>query len=469
MTLFSEHPSQQRDIFSVSRLNREVRAVLEGSFPLLWISGEISNLARPASGHIYFSLKDEIAQVRCAMFRMKRQRLRFQPENGQQVLVRARVGLYEGRGDFQLLIEHMEPAGEGALQQAFEQLKQKLAAEGLFDSGQKRPLPPFPRTIGLITSSTGAALHDLLTVMQQRYPLLDVVIYPVQVQGALAAKQIKAMITLANRRDEVDLLILSRGGGSLEDLMPFNDEAVARAIADSTLPLISAVGHEVDFTIADFVADLRAATPSAAAELATPDQQTLAAQIKTLHQRCSHSLQQQLNRNKTALNSQIRHLQRLHPQQQLRQKNQHIDELELKLTANLHQQIGRFNSQIELLKSRLNSHSPAQTISWHKHQLSNLTIRLERGFRQQRMGDQKRLATLAHNLHIASPLNTLDRGYALVTTVEKNEILHDATNVSIGDRINVQLATGRLHCKVEKYEKRKKLLSKVKKMIEHNH
>ncbi len=458
MTRLTEQSSQPRDIFSVSRLNREVRAVLEGSFPLLWISGEISNLARPASGHIYFSLKDKIAQVRCAMFRMKRQRLRFQPENGQQVLVRARISLYEGRGEFQLLIEHMEPAGEGALQQAFEQLKEKLAAEGLFDTALKRPLPPYPTTVGLITSPSGAALHDLLTVMQQRYPLLKVVIYPVQVQGALAAKQIKEAITLANRRSEVDLLILSRGGGSLEDLIPFNDEAVARTIVQSKLPLISAIGHEVDFTIADFVADLRAATPSAAAEIATPDQQALTDRINSLQQRLRHTFQQLLNRKSAAFHSQIRHLKLLHPQQQIQQKIQRTDELELKLSTTIQQQLEHSTNKLELLSNRLSGHSPNQIISRYKQQTGNLTTRFVRAFKQQQDEQLKKLATLAHNLHIASPLNTLDRGYALVTNRDESKTLCNAADIVIGQRINVQLANGKLHCCVEEIEKRKKLL-----------
>ncbi len=458
MRQLSKATSQQRDIFSISRLNREVRAVLEGSFPLLWVSGEISNLARPASGHIYFSLKDKIAQVRCAMFRMKRQRLRFQPENGQQVLVRAQVGLYEGRGDFQLLIEHMEPAGEGALQQAFEQLKERLAAEGLFDAALKRPLPPYPATIGLITSSSGAALHDILTIMQQRYPIVKVVIYPVQVQGTLAAKQIKEMITLANCRKEVDLLILSRGGGSLEDLIPFNDEAVARAIVKSTLPLISAIGHEIDFTIADFIADQRAATPSAAAELATPDQQTLDSRISSFQQRLNHSFLQKLSQKRATLTSQLRHLQLLHPQQRLLQQTQHIDDLELKLTTAIQHRLNHTNGQIELLISRLNGRSPNQIISHHKQLLSNLATRFKRSFQQQQEESEKQLVTLAHNLHMASPLNTLGRGYSLVTTAENGAILQNAADVATGDPINVQLANGRLKCRVEKVEKRKKLL-----------
>jgi exodeoxyribonuclease VII large subunit len=277
----------ERDIYSVSRLVRETRAVLEGSFPLLWISGEISNLAQPASGHIYFSLKDEIAQVRCAMFRMRRQQLRFQPANGQQVLVRARVSLYEARGELQLIVEHMEPAGEGALRLAFEQLKQKLGAEGLFDSDKKKPLPELPRQLGIITSPSGAAIRDLLSVLRRRFPALPVVLYPVQVQGTEAPRQIVRMLQLANRREECDVLILSRGGGSLEDLQPFNEEAVARAIHASRIPVVSGVGHEIDFTIADFVADHRAPTPSAAAELVAPDRLAWRRQLQQLGQRLS--------------------------------------------------------------------------------------------------------------------------------------------------------------------------------------
>ncbi|MCP4936959.1 MAG: exodeoxyribonuclease VII large subunit, partial [bacterium] len=238
-----------REIYSVSRLNSEARTVLEGSFQLLWVEGEISNLSRPSSGHIYFSLKDAHTQVRCALFKSKRLRLRFQPENGAQVLLRARVSLYEGRGEFQLIVEQLEPAGEGALRQAFEALKQKLAAEGLFDSEMKLPLPAFPRSIGIITSPTGAAIRDLITVLKRRFPALPIVIYPAIVQGDTAPKTIIEMIHLANNRAECDLLVLARGGGSLEDLMAFNDEQLARAIAASVIPIISAIGHEIDFTI----------------------------------------------------------------------------------------------------------------------------------------------------------------------------------------------------------------------------
>ncbi|HKX58724.1 MAG TPA: exodeoxyribonuclease VII large subunit, partial [Steroidobacteraceae bacterium] len=255
----------------MSRLNREARALLETGLPSLWITGELSNLSRPASGHWYFSLKDEGAQVRCAMFRQRNLSVRVAPRDGMQVLLRARVGLYEARGEFQLVVDHLEEAGEGELRRRFEALKLKLAAEGLFDAARKRPLPRFPRRIGVVTSPTGAALRDVLHVLGRRFPSVPVLLYPVPVQGAGAAREIASMLAVADRRRDVDVLLLVRGGGSLEDLWAFNDEALARAIAGVGLPVISGIGHEIDFTIADFVADLRAPTPSAAAEIAVPD------------------------------------------------------------------------------------------------------------------------------------------------------------------------------------------------------
>src|SRR5688572_24140306 len=260
-----------RDIYTVSRLNREARGLLEAGLPSLWITGELSNLARPASGHWYFTLKDEDAQVRCAMFRQRALAVRVAPRDGMQVLMRARVGLYEARGEFQLVVDHLEEAGEGELRRRFEALKQKLAAEGLFDAARKRALPRFPARIGIVTSVTGAALRDVLHVLRRRCPGVPVLVYPVPVQGAGAPPEIAAMLELADHRREVEVLLLVRGGGSLEDLFAFNDERLARTIAGIGLPLITGIGHEIDFTIADFVADLRAPTPSAAAELAVPD------------------------------------------------------------------------------------------------------------------------------------------------------------------------------------------------------
>ena len=308
--------NSSRDIYSVSRLNAEIRAVLEGSFPLLWVEGEISNLSTPRSGHSYFSLKDSHAQVRCALFRGKRLLLRFQPNDGDQVLIRARISLYEARGDFQLIVEHMESAGAGALQRAFDELKAKLDKEGLFDTSRKKALPAYPRRIGIITSATGAAVRDILQVLQRRFPALPVLIYPVPVQGQNASREISHALKLADQRQDCDLLILARGGGSLEDLAAFNDENLARTIAALETPIISAVGHEIDFTIADFVADRRAPTPSAAAELATIDQQVLLDSLQQQRKRLLRSIRQQLHQEKTLLTHLVQKLGLLHPTEQ---------------------------------------------------------------------------------------------------------------------------------------------------------
>ena len=262
--------SKSRDIYSISRLNREVRTLLETGFPLLWIEAELSNFARPASGHWYFSLKDEAAQVKCAMFKNRNQLVKVLPANGKQVLVRARIGLYEPRGDYQIIIEHMEEAGDGALRRQFEILKNKLAEEGLFDTTHKNTIPRTITRVGIVTSPSGAAVHDILTTLQRRFPM-QIIIYPTPVQGKGACKKIATAINKANARQEVDVLLVARGGGALEDLWEFNEEIVARAIYESKIPVVTGVGHEVDFTIADFVADQRAATPTAAAELISPD------------------------------------------------------------------------------------------------------------------------------------------------------------------------------------------------------
>jgi exodeoxyribonuclease VII large subunit len=317
-----------RDIYTVSRLNSEVRAVLDGSFPMLWVQGEVSNLAQPSSGHIYFSLKDQAAQVRCAMFRPKRLLLGFRPANGQQVLARARVSLFEPRGDYQLICEHLEPAGEGALRLELERLKQRLAAEGLFDPAAKRPLPPFPHQVGVLTSPIGAAVHDILSVLRRRLAALPVMIYPIPVQGPGAAAEIVAALELANRRAECDVLILARGGGSLEDLWPFNDEALARAIRASAIPVVSGVGHEVDFTIADLAADRRAATPSAAAELVSPSGEHLRHRVLALAQRLGGAQGRRLAGIGQRLGAVSRHLRLLHPSAALQRRGQILDDLE---------------------------------------------------------------------------------------------------------------------------------------------
>ena len=448
MSQQSSTSNSTKDIFSVSRLVRETRAVLEGSFPLLWISGEISNLAQPASGHIYFSLKDEAAQVRCAMFRMKRQRLRFQPGNGQQVLIRAKVSLYEARGEFQLIAEHMEPAGEGALRLAFEQLKQKLAAEGLFDTDRKQALPMPPKQLGLITSPTGAAVRDLLTVLKRRFPALPVIIYPVQVQGDDSARQIIQMLQLADKRQECDLLILSRGGGSIEDLQSFNDEGVARAISKLKIPLVSGIGHEIDFTIADFVADRRAPTPSAAAELVTPDQQEWTQRLQTVAKRLrQYQLQrlQQLSERCLALG---KRLNNQHPKQRLQQRAQRLDELADRLSRTFQFNLLQRSQRLERLQTRLTRQTPELRLEKLAQQNINLIERLHRAIRQRMVQYETRLNQIGRDLHNLSPLNTLGRGYAIVSRPSDGAIVTHSSEVNVGDQLQTRLQQGKLVCKV---------------------
>ncbi|RLW62639.1 MAG: exodeoxyribonuclease VII large subunit [gamma proteobacterium symbiont of Stewartia floridana] len=439
-----------REIFSVSRLVRETRAILEASFPLLWVSGEISNLAQPASGHIYFSLKDEAAQVRCAMFRMKRQRLRFQPENGQQVLIRAKVSLYEARGEFQLIAEHMEPAGEGALRFAFEQLKQKLAAEGLFDTEQKKPIPVPPKQLGLITSPSGAAVRDLLSVLKRRFPALPVIIYPVQVQGEDAARQIVQMLKLAERRQECDLLILSRGGGSLEDLQAFNEEQVARAIHQLSIPVVTGIGHEIDFTIADFVADRRAATPSAAAELVTPDQLEWQQRLHAVTRRLKQNQQQRLQQLQQHFSALLKRLQIQHPKRRLQQQAQRLDELSDRLSRQFHFNLLQKHQRIDRLHTRLARQTPEQRLKRLMQQTTNLEQRLHRAVTQRLNREQTRFTQLGRDLHNLSPLNTLGRGYAIVSSPTTNAIITDVAEVELGDELQARLHKGSLICQVVK-------------------
>ena len=438
-----------RDIWSVSRLNAEVRAVLDGSFPLLWVQGELSNLSQPASGHVYFTLKDEAAQVRCAMFRFKRRLLQFKPANGDQVLIRARIGLYEPRGDYQLIAEHMEPAGEGALRVELERLKQRLAAEGLFDEGKKRPLPAFPRQVGLITSASGAALHDLLTVLRRRLPLLPVLIYPAQVQGEGAAATLIEALELANRRVECDVLILARGGGSLEDLMAFNNEGLARAIRASAIPVVTGIGHEVDFSIADLAADRRGATPSAAAELATPSVEHLAQQLQALQRRlpAAHRRIQEALRRK--LDHASRQLRLLHPMARLEQLSQKLDGLEARIRATHSARFAGAQAALRSQRDRLLRATPLRNVESEGRSLRTLTMRLERAGAHLVSNRTERLASIARRLDALSPLSTLARGYSIVTLAPTGELVRDATRVAEGARIAVKCQRGQLTARVE--------------------
>ncbi|HKJ70357.1 MAG TPA: exodeoxyribonuclease VII large subunit [Gammaproteobacteria bacterium] len=442
----SEPPDQERTVYTVARLNHEARGLLEASFPLLWVAGELSNVSRPASGHLYFSLKDEQAQVRCAMFRGRNRLLNFRPEAGMQVLVRAQVSLYAARGDFQLIVEHMEEAGEGALQRAFEELKRKLAAEGLFADEAKRPIPALPRRIGVVTSPTGAAIRDVLTTLGRRFPGLPVVVYPVPVQGKEAAPAIAAALATANRRAECDVLVLTRGGGSLEDLWSFNEAEVARAIRASALPVVVGVGHEVDVTIADLAADLRAPTPTGAAERVAPDRAVLARQLATLRQRLARTGERRLQDRAQRLDQVRRRL--VHPGRRLRELGERASGHRERLGRALLRNRELRQQRLAALTTRLHRAGPAARLPREHEHLSRLRTRLVRSLHHEALPRRRhQLRAVARQLEAVSPLGTLARGYAIAR--KDGEILRRADQTEVGDELNVQLGEGSLDCLVE--------------------
>jgi exodeoxyribonuclease VII large subunit len=440
--------ADSRDIYTVSRLNREARGLLEAGLPSLWITGELSNLSRPASGHWYFTLKDEDAQVRCAMFRQRNLAVRFAPRDGIQVLLRARVGLYEARGAFQLVVDHLEEAGEGELRRRFEALKQRLAAEGLFDASRKRALPRFPRRIGIVTSASGAALRDVLNVLRRRSRGVSLLLYPVPVQGAGAAREIAAMLALADRRQEVDLLLLVRGGGSLEDLWAFNDEALARAIADLELPLVTGVGHEVDFTIADFVADLRAPTPSAAAELAAPDAAAWLAALGVTGRRLQSAMSRAVGRQNDAHTQLQRRLGRLHPAQAVRERMQRLDELQMRLAGSMRREARTRHERLLRVAAELAGRSPAARLAALGQRIGHSGARLLPALRARIAGARGLLRSAARGLEATSPIATLGRGYAIVTLAGNGAAVRDPAEAPPGTEIEARLALGRLRARV---------------------
>jgi exodeoxyribonuclease VII large subunit len=451
-TLDNGSTRPRRDVYSVSRLNLEARLLLEQGFPRLWVEGELSNVSRPSSGHLYFTLKDARAQIRAAMFRTRNQAIRFRPAEGLQVLVCARVSLYEPRGDYQLIVEHMEEAGDGALRRAFEELKRKLDAEGLFDAARKQPLPALPGRIGVITSPSGAAVRDIISVLRRRFPAIPVLIYPVPVQGKEAGGEIANAVRLASARADCDVLILTRGGGSLEDLWPFNEEVVARAIHDCRIPLVSAVGHEIDFTIADFVADQRAATPSAAAELVSPDQTEWLARTAQLSARLENRLRHTLSDRHRQLTWIEKRLQQVHPGQYLRQQAQRLDDLEQRTRFIIIFKIKQFNNLLNEIHAKLQRHSPAHWLARLDLQQHLLTQRLEVAMHGLLTGNQRRLELACRSLDTISPLSTLQRGYAIVSRLPERRILRQAAMVKPGDRVEARLAEGTLVCTVESAE-----------------
>ena len=439
---------------TVSQLNRQARSLLESHFDFVWVEGEISNFAIPSSGHWYFSLKDGNAQVRCAMFRGRNQRLRFTPGNGDHVRLRCRVSLYEGRGEFQLIVEHMEQAGAGALQAAFERLKAKLLAEGLFAPERKKPLPESVSHLGVITSPTGAAIHDILTVLKRRCPAIEISILPVAVQGEGAAGKIAEAIERANRwqaegKIDLDALIVGRGGGSLEDLWAFNEEVVARAIAASDLPIVSAVGHEVDFSIADMAADHRAPTPSAAAEMLSPDQREQLQRLQKLEADLVRLIRRKLADAQTRLDHLRARLK--HPGAQLREQSQRLDELEQRLVLAQKNLLAKKQGELALLQSRLHANSPLPRIRALQGELNNLQQRMESAIQAKLQDAGNRLSHLAGMLDSLSPLGTLARGYAIVTDTD-GKVVTDAASVEVGSRLQTRLASGQLNVIVEATE-----------------
>ena len=449
--LMTESP--QQSAISVSELNRMARSLLEQGIARIWVEGEISNLARPASGHVYFSLKDDSAQIRCAYFKQRQRGPTINLKDGDQVLALGRVSIYEARGDYQLIVEQLEAAGEGELRRRFEALKKKLAAEGLFDEDLKQPVPELPQRIGVVTSPSGAAIRDILTVLRRRFPAIPVVIYPTAVQGEAAASQIVGALNASVTRAECDVLIISRGGGSLEDMWPFNEEIVARAISDCPIPVVSGVGHEVDFTISDFVADLRAPTPSGAAELVVPDQAEWLRSLTSTAARIASLGRRYLEDHYQELDFLSRRLSQSSPAAIVARQIDWLKNLRQVLTGAVRHDLVKRSRDLELVRARLLQRSPAVKVQYSMHRLTELQQRLRNSSigSVERLTNRLRLA--ARGLNSVSPLATLERGYAIVSESATGKVVTDASRIKPGSQISARLASGSLEATVDKVSK----------------
>lgn len=434
-----------REVLSVSQLNNRARLLLEDVFSGIWVEGEISNLARPASGHVYFTLKDNQAQVRCALFRQNAARVRQALRDGLAVKVRGKVSLFEGRGDYQLILDTVEPAGDGALRLAFEALKEKLGAEGLFSTERKIALPAHPKRIGIVTSPTGAVIRDIISVFRRRAPQVELNLIPTAVQGREATAQIVRALQRADAQG-FDALILARGGGSLEDLWCFNEEAVARAVAACLTPIVSAVGHETDVSIADFVADVRAPTPSAAAELLAPDSSELVQRLHNLQRRLMLHMQGRLARERLRLEGVSRRLR--HPGERLRQQAQRLDDLDMRLRRAFNQQLANQRERLARLDARLAAQHPGRNLALLRQRLDGLAARLPRAMQGQLRSQRQQLSALAAQLQIVSPLATLGRGYSILLD-ERGQAVRSAAQTQPGQRLKARLSVGELDVRVE--------------------
>ncbi len=431
-----------KTVYSVSQLNRAAKNLLASHFMTVRVEGEVSNFSAPSSGHWYFTLKDAQAQIRCAMFRGQQHRLGFKPGNGDLVVVNAQVSLYEPRGDYQLVVEAMEQAGDGALRQAFERLKIKLLNEGLFDESRKQAIPTLPGQIGIITSPTGAAVHDILTVLKRRFPAIPVVIYPVAVQGDNAKVEISAALAKANQQALVDVIILARGGGSLEDLWAFNEEIVARAIAASKIPVISGVGHEVDFSIADFVADLRAPTPSAAAEHAVPHQDEWLSGFKYLENQLLNTLRRKLTHQQQRLTWLNKSLQLQHPGEKLQRNAQRLDDLEQRLNQSMQHRLKQQNQRLEINRQKLKQFQPDDRILYYRQQLNHNQQRLQRAIQLKLTSLRQLQAGVSQTLQAVSPLATLERGYAIVQNHDNQQLVKSTQQIGVNDLLDTRVSDG---------------------------
>lgn len=437
-----------RDILSPSQLNTLARDLLESAFPLVWVEAELGNVTRPASGHLYFTLKDARAQVKCAMFKPKSQWLKFVPREGLRVLGRGRLTLYEARGDYQLVMDHLEEAGEGALRRAFDELKAKLAAEGLFEEARKRPLPAHVQRLAVITSPSGAAVRDVLSVLGRRFPLLEVDVLPVQVQGETAAAQITTMLKRAGASGRYDVILLTRGGGSLEDLWAFNDEQLARAIAASPVPVVSAVGHETDFSLSDFAADLRAPTPSVAAELLVPNRSDLNTRLQGLQRRMAALQTQALRQSMQRADRAILRLQAMRPQARLQLLHRRQVEASRRLEAACREQLERRRAVLRHAAAVLRATQPSRRLALLKERLESLAPRPQAAVARGLQRETLKLRALARSLEAVSPLATVARGYSILTDAQ-GKLLRSVAQVQTGDPVSAQLGDGTLKLRVE--------------------
>jgi len=436
-----------RSILTVSQLTAEIKTLLERSFDHVWVEGEISNLRLPGSGHLYFTLKDDKAQIRAVMFRLQNRLLKFVPKDGLQVVACGRVTVYEPRGDYQLVLDYLEPKGLGALQLAFEQLKEKLAAEGLFDPARKRPIPHLPQRIGVVTSPTGAAIRDILRIIDRRFANVHILLCPVRVQGQGAAQEIARAIQALNELPDLDVMIVGRGGGSLEDLWAFNEEIVARAIFSSRVPVISAVGHEVDFTIADFVADLRASTPSAAAELVVRNKIELAQNLRNLERALQQSFRGMLDLQQERFGSLRERL--ADPRRRLSDQRIRLDDLSARLAYSLQQGLRRRQDRFRLHQGGLLLLNPAKRLEEYSQKFAQVMRRLSVSVQQEIRISRQKVEGVMGKLFTLSPLAVLERGYSITRVLPSREIVRGADDLKVNSLVNVRVHRGEFSARVE--------------------